>query len=934
MTPAQWPDKIPEAESEPVDSELGGIGLPEAPLLAVNHAGAVWISSDGEIDELDLKEAAVRAQRQPPLLCHAVATANWLDCDPFPAYDLLTLFAFARPAAFCAPTARGLAVATGLPVPKNLTDAALALRDAAAVLLSELAAQSQRRDPDAPAIARIMADAGWPWSKSVLAALGQRAGKGTDTKGRLNVWDRLPNWSDQAPSGPPGSEAVSAAEARSRLAALLGSDAEARPQQADYASAVSQAFAPRDAEGEPTVVLAEAGTGVGKTLGYIAAASIWTEKNHGPVWLSTYTRNLQHQIDSELDRLYPLQKRKAERVVIRKGRENYLCLLNLEDAVRGLSANPQDLITLGLMARWAARTRDGDMVGGDFPGWLVGLAGYNRTLGLTDRRGECIYSACAHYRKCFIERSIRRAKNADIVIANHALVIAQAALGNGDQSQAPSHYVFDEGHHVFDAADNAFAAHLSGQETYELRRWILGNEGGRKGSSRARGLRQRVEDLIAGDQKTVEELDELRKAARALAGDGWRARLESQNPLGPTEIFLSFVRQQVYARSEQPNSAYSLEAETRPPVPGMLDAALELDAALNRLARPLSALHKRLARRLDEESGDLDSDTRRRIDATCRSLDRRGKRQIAAWRQMLAALDDDTPEEFVDWFAVERADGRDVDLGMHRHWIDPTIPFAAEIMAPAQGVTVTSATLTDGSGDTEADWAAALLRSGAAHLPKPAIRAQVASPFDYATQTRVFVINDVNRNDAKQVAAAYRELFLAAGGGALGLFTAISRLRAVHRQIAPAIEGAGLSLFSQHVDRLDTATLIDIFRAEENACLLGTDAVRDGVDVPGRSLRLIVFDRVPWARPDIRHKARREVFGGRAYDDRLTRLKLKQAYGRLIRRGSDHGVFVLLDPMMPSRLAGAFPEGVTVTKLGLAEAVAETRAFLDALTDS
>jgi ATP-dependent DNA helicase DinG len=133
---------------------------------------------------------------------------------------------------------------------------------------------------------------------------------------------------------------------------------------------------------------------------------------------------------------------------------------------------------------------------------------------------------------------------------------------------------------------------------------------------------------------------------------------------------------------------------------------------------------------------------------------------------------------------------------------------------------------------------------------------------------------------------------------------------------------------AQHVDGMDTSTLVDIFRAEEDACLLGTDAVRDGVDVPGRSLRLIVFDRVPWPRPDILHKARRAAFGGARYDDMLTRLRLKQAFGRLVRRADDSGVFVLLDPMMPSRLAGAFPEGVAIERIGLKAAVEATKAFL------
>jgi ATP-dependent DNA helicase DinG len=127
---------------------------------------------------------------------------------------------------------------------------------------------------------------------------------------------------------------------------------------------------------------------------------------------------------------------------------------------------------------------------------------------------------------------------------------------------------------------------------------------------------------------------------------------------------------------------------------------------------------------------------------------------------------------------------------------------------------------------------------------------------------------------------------------------------------------------------MNTATLIDIFRGEEDACLLGTDAVRDGVDVPGRALRLMVFDRVPWPRPDILHKARKEHFGGTEYEDQLTRLKLKQAFGRLIRRADDRGVFVLLDKAMPSRLLTAFPEGVAVARVGLREAIETTAEFL------
>ena len=915
----------PSPKSQPPAPAV--LRLPEAAVLVAGLRKAAWLSDSGEIELLDHGRALAQARRAPPILCHGPATARRLGCDPFPAFDLLELFAFVRPAGFCTPTPRGLAASLGFRVPSDLEDEALVLHRAAIALLQELAARGTKRDPDAAAIAWTMAQAGWSWGPSVLAALDFRKDERAGRSAGLRVWERLANWSDQAPPSPPGTQAVSAAEARTRLGELLGDDAEARPQQADYASAVTQAFTPREVEGEPTMVLAEAGTGVGNTLGYIAPASLWAERNRGPVWISTYTRNLQHQIDGELDRLFPEPGTKAAKVVIRKGRENYLCLLNFQEMVQGLAARPRDAVAVGLMARWAGRSRDGDMTGGDFPGWLPDLVGRGPTLGLTDRRGECIYSACSHYGKCFIERSIRRARRADVVIANHALVMIQATLGSED-GMASGHLVFDEGHHLFDAADSAFAAHLSGRETAELRRWLLGSEARSPSAGRARGLERRLEDLIAGDDEAKEMLTTALAAARALAGEGWRQRLSEDQTQGPCEAFLIRVRQQVYARARGAEGPYSLETETKPPVPELLEAAAKLDRALESLHRPLTALRRRLAGRLDNEAEDLDGDTRRRIEAVCRSLRKRALLQITAWRDMLRSLEEDVPAEFVDWFAVERIDGRDLDVGQFRHWIDPMVPFAQTVVRPAQGVAVTSATLTDGSGDPEADWAAAELRSGAAHLPKPAIRAQVASPFDYGAQTRVLIVNDVRKDRLDQVGAAYRTLFLAAGGGGLGLFTAITRLRAVHGHIAEALDQAGLPLYGQHVDRLDTATLVEIFRSEENACLLGTDAVRDGIDVPGRSLRLIVFDRVPWPRPDLRHRARRKAFGGRRYDDLIARLRLKQAYGRLIRRADDRGVFVLLDPMMPSRLLGAFPEGVTAKRCGLAEAVAETRTFL------
>ena len=921
--------------------------LPDVPSVVAGHGRAAIVSADGELLLLSAADAAAQLRGlPPPLLVHAPATFRRLGLRAVPAFDLLELFAFVLPARAAAPTPRDLALALDFNSPHGLEAEAALLPELAAALLYRL---SQGRDiplnRDAAGLAARMGQAGWGWAPFVAAALGHA--DAAPNAEALRVWKRLPEWEDTAPLPPPSSLPVAEAEARSRLAAMLGPSAEQRPGQADYAGAAASAFAPRETRGDPHLVLAEAGTGTGKTLGYLAPASLWAERNHGSVWISTFTRHLQRQIDGELARLLPDPAERHRRVVVRKGRENYLCLLNLEDAViHGTSrAAPASAIPLGLIARWALVTDDGDIQGGDLPGWLTELFGAGTIFGLADRRGECIHAACPHWRRCFVEHTIRRARSAQLVVANHALVMTQAAWGGLDDSVVPSRYVFDEGHHVFDAADNAFSAVLSGLETAEMRRWLLGAEGGR---SRARGLRRRLEELVAGHPQLEAPLDAALQAARALPAPGWPNRiteappevggLEAGRP-NPTEAFLRLARQQVLARAPRDEVGWgALECDVLPIGPGVAEAAERLARALARIAEPIATLRERLLGRLDEEADDMDAATRNRIDAAGRSLSRRVLAPLTAWQQMLHGLLEaeaapgERPQQIMFLRLDRLEDGRERDVGLHRHWLDPTIPFATTLAAPAHGLLVTSATLRDaGDADLEAAWDAAEARVGALHLPSPAIRAAVSSPFDYAAQTRAFIVTDVNGGDIGQLAAAYRALFMAAGGGALGLFTAIRRLQAVHARIARELEEAGIPLYAQHVDAMGNATLVDIFRAEEESCLLGTDAMRDGVDVPGRALRLVVFEKVPWPRPDILHRERRVHLSGgdpKGYDDRVARLRLRQAFGRLIRRATDRGVFVLLDRQTPSRLLSAFPAGVMVRRVGLAEAAQRTQAFL------
>ncbi len=796
-----------------------------------------------------------------------------------------------------------------------------------------------------------MGAAGWGWAPYVLAALGQPAAKPDGMAMRL--WKRLPEWEEAAPRPPPSAFPVPAAEARTRLATLLGATAEQRPAQADYASAAAAAFNPRAAEGAPHLVLAEAGTGTGKTLGYLAPASLWAEHNQGAVWVSTYTRHLQRQIESEASRLgksteqrqlpgKPTEQR--QRVVLRKGRENYLCLLNYEDAANF----ERHAIPLGLIARWATASADGDLMGGDLPGWFAELFGHGLLASIADRRGECIHAACPHYKRCVIEHVIRRARLADLVIANHALVMAQAVWGGLDDDDVPTRYVFDEGHHIFDAADSAFcrrtvrrrygrtAPLAAGRRRHPLARPRPGppagrHPGHRRSSAPAAGGGADRRPRFAGPI--------IRRPLRSRAG-------HPEAPQHPAEAFLRALRQQARARASTADLAGTMpiEVDLYPIEDNAVATGATLSRAMQRLRLPLTALRARFLDRLETEAETLEETTRQRLEGAARSLKRRAIDPLTAWQRMLDGLG-----------AAPRSPANAPATSTCCGWTATApVPIAT---SPS------SATCSTRPRPSSKPW---LLRRTACWSPPPpcgtvprpgwtrrkpsspgkVLRPAPApntwpprrsappspQPFDYAAQTRACVVTDVGIARSASSPAPSAPCSWPSGGGGLGLFTAISRLRAVHARIAAPLEAAGIPLLAQHVDAMDNATLVDIFRAEIDSCLLGTDAMRDGVDVPGRALRLVVFERTPWPRPDILHRdPPHPSLQRRAQGLRRRHRPPAPAPGLRPPRSAaatDKGVFVLLDRQVPTRVLTAFPAPTAIIRCGLAEACTGIQRFL------
>src|SRR5262245_36405285 len=879
------------------------------PALHATHAG-IWLAGgDGEVREASRGEAIARAAETPHIILNAPLVGQRLGYPELSGLDLLELFAFIHPARFAVPTAAGLSRSLGLEPPAREADSAAALQRIAERLLAVLAVPDWCEREGAWTSNATLHRLGWLWASMVGARLER------PERGERMLFSRLKQWEEAGERPPPLTVLVDPADARDKLDQLTGR-IEPREGQKAMAEAVTQVFAPKRAKDSPNLLLAEAGTGIGKTLAYLAPASLWAESSGGTVWVSTFTKALQRQLDGEGPKLFADPQERAKRIVVRKGRENYLCLLNLEDALQGAFAG-RAAILAQLVGRWAAYSRDGDMVGGDLPGWLPSLFRRAGATALTDRRGECVYAGCPHYRRCFIERAERAGREADLVIANHALVMVNAARGRPD---APTRILFDEGHHLFDAADSTFSAALTGQEAIEMRRWIVGPEGRSRG--RRRGLSARLLDVASYDEQGSQALDAAIEAARAFPSDGWLGRLAEGDPFGPVEALLSEVRGTVYARAKAQEAGYGLETELAEPDGNLVSAAVSAMEALEALAKPLAALGRRLEAVLEDAPDWLDSAARARVEGAISGLAWR-RETLASWIALLGRVGGVADPDFVDWLAIERVEGREYDVGLHRHWLDPTRPLAKAVLEPAHGVLVTSATLRGGDG-----WEGAEARTGALHLPGPIGHFEAASPFDYAAQSEVLIVTDIGRNDIGALAGAYARMIEAAEGGTLGLFTAIQRLRGVHARIADRLARAGLPLLAQHVDPIDTGTLVDIFRDDPHASLLGTDALRDGVDVPGESLRLVVMERVPWPRPTVLHAARKLANGGSSYDDRVVRARLAQAFGRLIRRQGDRGLFVILSSALPSRLLTAFPPEVSVSRVPLEVALERVRAKL------
>lgn len=849
-----------------------------------------------------------------------------------PSLDILELFAFIYPAKNITPSFKGLCKELGLEEPKDTFSAAQSLFRATEVILKHLKSFSFNEQRNILNLATVMQVKGnWLWGGLIRDFLGKSEDFVFNLKG-YDSWKKLSEWEERTSYSPSGTRGISIKEAEEELEKILLKipDYEEREGQHLYLRAVTKAFDTRDKGNNPQVVLAQAGTGIGKTLAYLSSALAWSKKNSGSVWISTYTKNLQNQIDLELLKFFKNKEEKDRTVVIRKGRENYLCLLKYAEAVSKISQSTnQSSVYLGMVARWLLETKDGDLKDGDFPSWLSDLMGKQNIKSLTDYHRECIYQQCPYFRKCFIEKTIRRSRRAKIVISNHALTMSEIS-GKFEEKNSPTRYIFDEAHHLFNSADNTFCSIISGFEGEEVHRWLKGKESNLT-FSHNKGLFLRIEELGLKDSFILSKVEEVLIKSSFLVKTGWLLRIKKFQPQGEMEEFLSFVYQRVKLQSESFNNDdnYDLESEVFPLSSVFSESIKSLSRAIISFCQPLRELIVFIEDKIDKEETSLDFLERQKYFSLIRALKRMVLDRCLSWHLMLETLlSGEVGSDEIMWFSIEKNNGQESDVSFQSHFLNPMETFGNKLSKIFDGVLFTSATLKENNKDQTEIWDNAFLNTGAQYLKGDINTFEISSPFNYQSVTKVFIVSDVNKKDIRSISIAMKELFLASKGGCLGIFTSIKRLKQAYFLLKDSISEEGIKLLSQHIHDLNTTSLLDIFREDENSCLLGTDAVRDGIDVPGRALRLLIFERVPWSRPTISHKARREFFGKDSYERMLVKMRLSQAYGRLIRSNKDKGALVILDRGFPTNLEDAFPAGVEVNRINLKETVCMLKEWL------
>lgn len=653
--------------------------------------------------------------------------------------------------------------------------------------------------------------------------------------------------------------------------AKLFDNYEVRPQQREMLLAVAQAF------NRSEQLLVEAGTGTGKSLAYLIPALQWAVQNNDRVVISTNTINLQEQLAENdiplLRKAFPVDFR----ATVLKGRSHYLCLRQFNSLRQHGPSDKEEMRVLARILLWLPNTLDGD---GDelFLPTAKDRAIWAR---LSASRENCEAHACPFYGGdgCFFYRARARAERAHLLVVNHALLLADAAAENHVLPEY-EHLIIDEAHHL----ERATTESLHFTVNWFSLRYTLDEL--LKGHGDYPGLIAELQRLAVSLQREARQA--LQERLLQVEDIGEQARRHLQNLFDSLAFFLD-----EHVGAHNPNYAVRLRiTESLRTQPGWDSIEITWDAAEPSFA----ALVKELGR-LISGVGDLST-------VELPGLEAPRSRLIAVAHRLQETLTElhnlivESGENTIHWLQAARNQG---PLSLHAVPLRVGQLVRTQLLEKKKSVILTSATLRIGG---TFDYLRERLEAW------EAVELSVGSPFDYSEAALFYAIKGNpapgQHGYQKIFGDTLLELCKATEGRTLALFTSYSQLRATAKALTKPLAREKINVYAQGKGN-SRAQLLESFRTDKRAVLLGTRSFWEGVDIPGEALSCLVIAKLPFDVPnDPIVQARAEICDNpfSEYSVPEAILRFLQGFGRLIRTRTDRGIVVALDSRLLTKSYG------------------------------